>query len=102
MEVQNRSSMILFRLIAALVLLAFASVLPAERVDDLPKPTDYVSDFAHVLSPAAIARLDRICSQLDHTQANAQLAVVTVHNLNGEDPADWANELENKWHMAKK
>jgi uncharacterized protein len=102
MEVQNRSSMTPFRLIAALVLLAFASVLPAERVDDLPKPTDYVSDFAHVLSPAAIARLDRICSQLDHTQANAQLAVVTVHNLNGEDPADWANELENKWHMAKK
>jgi uncharacterized protein len=102
MEVQNRSFMNPFRLAAAIVLLAFASVLSAERVDDLPKPTDYVSDFAHVLSPGAIARLDRICSQLDHTQANAQLAVVTVHNLNGEDPADWANELENKWHMAKK
>jgi hypothetical protein len=44
----------------------------AERVEDLPQPTDYVSDFAHVLSPEAVARLDRICAQLDHSKANAQ------------------------------
>ena len=42
--------------------------LLAERVQDLPKPTDYVSDFAHVLSPEAIARLDSLCSQLDHSR----------------------------------
>lgn len=91
-----------FRLLVAAVLLVSASVLPAERVEDLPKPTDYVSDFAHVLSPAAIARLDRICSQLDHTAANAQVAIVTVHNLDGDDAADWASRLEDKWQMGKK
>ena len=54
-------------LLAAVVGIS-APTLLAERVEDLPKPTDYVSDYAHVLSPEAIARLDRICAQLDHSQ----------------------------------
>ncbi len=74
----------------------------AEQVQDLPQPTDYVSDFAHVLSPQAIARIDGLCAQLDHSAANAQIAVVTVHNLNGDDAADFANALEDKWKMGKK
>jgi uncharacterized protein len=74
----------------------------AEQVQDLPQPTDYVSDFAHVLSPQAIARIDGLCAQLDHSAANAQIAVVTVHNLNGDDAADFANALEEKWKMGKK
>jgi uncharacterized membrane protein YgcG len=49
----------------------------AERVEDLPQPTDYVSDFAHVLSPEAIARLDRSARNWTTPQANAQIAVVT-------------------------
>jgi uncharacterized protein len=74
----------------------------AERAEDLPQPTDYVSDFAHVLSPEAIARLDRICGQLDHSQANAQVAVVTIKTLDGVDPAEFANALEDKWKMGRK
>lgn len=83
-------------------MLCFAGFVPAQAVKDLPAPTDYVSDFAHVLSPEAVARLDSICSQLDHTAANAQIAVVTVKTLDGDDPADYANELEDKWKMGKK
>ena len=90
-----------------LILAAFLISLPmpgmlAEQVSQLPKPDDYVNDFAHVLSPEAVAKLDRVCSELDHSQANAQVAVVTVRNLDGEDAADWANQLEDKWHMGKK
>src|SRR5262249_33465157 len=76
--------------------------LLAEQVSQLPKPTDYVNDFAKVLSPDAVAKLDRICAELDHSKANAQVAVVTVRNLDGEDIADWANQLEDKWHVGKK
>ena len=72
----SRSSMTGFRLLVAVVVLISGSVLLAERVEDLPKPTDYVSDYAHVLSPAAVARLDHICTQLDHSQANAQVAKI--------------------------
>jgi uncharacterized protein len=102
MEVINRSFMNPIRLLVAVVILISASVLPAERVEDLAKPTDYVSDFAHVLSPAAVARLDHLCSQLEHSAANAQVAIVTVHNLDGDDAADWASHLEDKWQMGKK
>ena len=55
-----------------------------------------------MLSPEAIARLDSICAQLDHSQANAQVAVVTVHDLNGDDAADYANQLEDHWKMGNK
>ena len=91
--------------VSGLLLAAFVYVSAAaraERVEDLPQPTDYVSDFAHVLSPEAIARLDRLCVQLDHSQANAQVAVVTIRTLDGADPAEFANALENKWKLGKK
>ena len=98
----------LFTKFTALVLplaamLCLASFAPAQAVKDLPAaPTDYVSDFAHVLSPEAIERLDSICSQLDHSAANAQIAVVIVKTLAGDDAADYADELEGKWKIGKK
>jgi uncharacterized protein len=90
------------RLILVVTLLFPAAVLSAERAQDLPKPTDYVSDFAHVLSPEAIARIDQTCSQLDHSQANAQIAVVTVHSIDGEDRDEYVNELFHRWGIGKK
>jgi uncharacterized protein len=89
------------------LLLAAALVFPAlpshaQSVASLPQPTDYVNDFAHVLSPEAIARLDSICAQLDHSAANAQVAVVTVHDLAGDTADDYADDLETKWKMGKK
>jgi uncharacterized protein len=91
-----------FLLLLAAFVLVPSATSRAESIADLPKPTDYVSDYAHVLSPEAVARLDSICSQLDHTAANAQLAVVTVHDLNGDDAADYADQLETKWKMGRK
>ncbi|MGA7858069.1 MAG: TPM domain-containing protein [Terracidiphilus sp.] len=98
----RRAILAVFLLPAAALLGVFANVAMAEQVKDLPQPTDYVSDYAGVLSPQTIAQLDAICAQLDHTKANAQIAVVTVHNLDGDDPADFANALEDKWKMGRK
>ena len=85
-----------FRLLLAALVGVSASAMLAERVEDLPKPTGYVSDYANVLSPEAIARLERLCGQLDHSQANAQIAVVTIKSLDGVDAAEFANNLEDK------
>src|SRR6201995_5484270 len=83
------------------LLLAWSSPLWAERVQDLPQPTNYVSDFAGVLSPATQAYLNNLCLQLDR-QAHAQIAVVTVKNLDGEPIENFATALEDKWKVGKK
>ncbi|MGA2276654.1 MAG: TPM domain-containing protein [Terracidiphilus sp.] len=88
-------------LIAALVSISATAAL-AERVEDLPQPTDYVSDYAHVLSPQAVARLDSLCAQLDHSKTNAQVAIVTVQSLDGDDLDEYSNRLATKWGMGRK
>jgi len=98
----RRAHFSVFPLLLAACFSVFAIPALAERVEDLPQPTDYVSDFAHVLSPQAIAHLDSLCAQLDHSQANAQVAVVTVRTLDGVDAAEFANALEDKWKMGRK
>jgi uncharacterized protein len=98
----RRAHLTLFRLLLAALVGVSASTALAERVEDLPKPTGYVSDYANVLSPEAIARLENLCSQLDHSQANAQIAVVTIHTLDGADAAEYANALEDKWKIGRK
>ena len=102
MERFHRATSMMCRLMLAVVFLLPLQIAMAESVSSLPKPNDYVNDYAHVLSPDTVAKLDRICAELDHSQANAQVAVVTVRNLDGQDAADWANELEDKWKMGKK
>jgi uncharacterized protein len=97
-----RAQSTVFRLLLAVLVGISACTAFAERVEDLPKPTDYVSDFAHVLSPEAVARLNRLCTQLDHSQANAQIAIVTIQTLDGMDSAEFANALEDKWKMGRK
>lgn len=86
-----------------LSLLAVFLALPlrAERVEDLPRPQNYVSDFAHVLSPEAEQRLDAFCSEVDH-RANAQIAVVTIKTLDGDDIDDYTSRLEEKWGVGRK
>ncbi len=98
----RHASPAVFLPILAALLAFLAPSSRAEAIKDLPQPTDYVSDYAHVLSPEAIARLDAICSRLDHSAANAQVAVVTVHDLDGGDAADYADQLETKWKMGRK
>lgn len=93
----------LYRLLLAVLLAVVAAPLAAQSVASLPaRPSDYVSDFAHVLSPATVAQLDNICTQLDHSKANAQFAIVTVNTLAGDYPEDYADQLETKWKMGKK
>jgi uncharacterized protein len=77
------------------------NVALAERVQDLPKPTNYVSDFAGVLSPETVVSLNRLCAQVDR-QAHAQIAVVTIKSLDGEPIENFATALEDKWKVGKK
>jgi uncharacterized protein len=83
------------------LLFAFLGTGWAEKVQDLPAPTNYVSDFAGVLSPQTQASLNRLCAAVDH-QAHAQIAVVTIKSLDGEPIENFATELEDKWKVGPK
>jgi uncharacterized protein len=72
----------------------------AEPVSQL-KPTDYVNDFAQVLDQNTIAQLDNVCQQIDQ-KAHAQIAVVTVKSLDGNDIDSYAVDLFKQWGIGSK
>jgi uncharacterized protein len=91
---------------ASLAVLAAALVWAAapghaQAVKDLPQPTDYVSDFANVMSDATKTELDRQCGEVDH-EAHAQIAVVTVNSLGGETVEQYAVDLFTAWGIGSK
>jgi uncharacterized protein len=90
--------------VAAVLLFALAFHTPTARpeaVKDLPRPTDYVSDFAGMLSPETKQELDLLCGQVDR-QAHAQIAVVTIKTLDGEPIQDYSVQLWDTWKIGQK
>jgi uncharacterized protein len=88
------------RLAFVLLLLAGFS-LRAEQVDQLPAPTGYVDDYAHVLSGAAQTDLEEECREL-HSKTRAQIFLVTVKDLGGETKEQFANRLFERWKIGEK
>ena len=99
---KGTSRSLVSRLFLAVLVVFSAASLPAQQAPDLSHPTDYVTDDAHVLSAEAIAGIDNICGQLDHSKANAQIAVVTVNTIDGDDVASYATDLMHKMGIGKK
>src|SRR5579884_706433 len=90
----------LARLGLCLFVLLVASSLRAERPDRL-KPVGYVNDFAGVLQPATRERLENLLSELNR-KTGAQVAVVTVHSLEGIPIEDFSLDLATRWGIGPK
>lgn len=82
------------------LLLGVSAWVPAEPVASL-HPTNYVDDFAGVLDAATQAQLNGLCRQVEQ-KAQAQIAVVTVKSLDGEDAFTYAVDLYQKWGIGAK
>ena len=79
-----------------------AGWLVAEKPSDLPVPTAYVNDYAHVLSPEGAAKIEVLCMQVQQ-KADAQLFVVTIKTLDdGMSKEEFTDQLEEKWKAGKK
>jgi len=91
---------LLATIVVALAILSLPQPLSAEPVSQL-HPTNYVNDFAHVLSPQTTAELNDICRQLDE-KARAKVAVVTINTLDGRDVESYATELFKQWGLGSK
>src|ERR1700691_4306657 len=79
---------------------AAASWVSAEPIASL-RPSNYVNDFAGVLDAATQARLNDLCQQVDQ-KAHAQISVVTVKSLDGQDAVSYAVALYQKWGIGTK
>src|SRR5713101_8017385 len=82
------------------ILLVAAVWAGAEPIASL-RPSNYVNDFAGVLDAATQARLNDLCLQVDQ-KAKAQIAVVTVKSLDGQDAVSYAVALYQKWGIGAK
>src|SRR6202522_1249028 len=80
-------------------------LLPTVRITAEPiaslHPSNYVNDFAGVLDAATQARLNDLCQQVDQ-KAHAQIAVVTVKSLDGQDAVGYAVALYQQWGIGPK
>ena len=74
--------------------------IAAEPIASL-RATNYVNDFAGVLDAATQGRLNDLCRQVDQ-KAQAQIAVVTVKSVDGQDVVSYAVALYQKFGIGQK
>jgi len=79
--------------IASFSVLFLMAALPAvaENPKDI-RPSGYVTDLAGVISSDTKARLEALCREVEE-KTGAQIAVVTVHSLEGEIVENYAVDL---------
>lgn len=77
--------------LACVLLAGASSAARAEQIKAI-HPTGYVTDLAGVIDAGTRARLEALCTELEQ-KAGAQMAIVTVHSLEGEGAPQFANEL---------
>jgi uncharacterized protein len=88
------------RILLGWIVLGVAVLAAAEPIASL-RPSNYVNDFAGVLDSATQARLNDLCFQVEQ-KAHAQIAVVTVKSLDGQDVVSYAVALYQKWGIGAK
>jgi uncharacterized protein len=86
--------------VAVGAILLGAALLSAEPIASL-HATHYVNDFAGVLDSATQDRLNDLCRQVEQ-KAHAQIAVVTVKSLDGQDEVSYAVALYQQWGIGTK
>jgi uncharacterized protein len=87
-------------IISFAILFCFSGGISAQKLKDL-KPQGYVNDFANVLSAPAKQKLTALCAEVD-SKAGAQIAVVTVSSLEGQEIEDYSIALATQWGIGPK
>ncbi len=81
-------------------LMGVTSVLFAQ-IPDKPVPARLINDFAGVLSAGERSQLENSLEQFAR-ETSTQIVVVTVDDLEGNDPGDYAFRLGEKWGVGQK
>jgi uncharacterized protein len=86
--------------VTGLILAVAAAVTRADDFKNF-KPTGYVTDRAGILSAQTKTQLEALCTELEQ-KTGAQLAVVTVKSLDGNEIQPYANDLYKQLGIGQK
>ena len=75
--------------------------LVAQQLPDQMSPPRLVNDFAGLLDEAQRRSLEQKLADFDR-ETSTQITVVTVDDLDGYAPADYAQRLHDKWGVGRK
>lgn len=84
-----------------LLLLLGGAGTPSAAARTWPRPQGYVSDFATAMDPASRDSIEALAGELDR-KTGAQLAVVTVSDLGGDEIDPVAVDLYKAWGIGSK
>ncbi len=93
--------MLRFRIKFLISLLFLLILATGSNAYNIPKPLGYVSDYAHILKPGTIHKLNRILAELKE-KTGVEIAVVTVKKVENGDVFDYSIELFEKWGIGQK
>jgi uncharacterized protein len=80
---------------------ALVLALPAKALEVPSAPQGRVSDYANLLSPGAVARIDAKIAAHE-TQSSDQIAVAIFPSLDGESLEDFSIRLAEQWKIGSK
>jgi uncharacterized protein len=90
-----------FWIVLALAAAAFHAATASETLLNGLQPQGFVNDFAGLFEPAKRSELESYLREVK-TQTGAEIAVVTLKNLDGGEIDDFANRLFAKWGIGQK
>ena len=96
-----RLSMLVRLRICLIMLLTALFVPPAVAVPSRPQPQRLVNDLAGIFTGAQSADLERRLVALDDSTSN-QIVILTVDDLEGYDPAEFAVRVGQSWGVGSK
>lgn len=91
-----RHSLLVGALVSMVIGVTFAQAIPQR-----PSPQRLVNDLAGLLTPAQVKQIEDSLVQFERATSN-QIAVVTVNDLDGAAPADYALKIMREWGVGQR
>ena len=83
------------------IFLLLLLLIPIALAVEYPQPSNYVSDYANIISPEYEQRINQLAREIEKN-TTVEIAVLTVDNLQGLDRETYAVEIFKQWGIGKK
>ncbi len=100
-ELEIKPLIVLKQTALLLIFLIFTAPSLNAEIPERPRPPRLVNDFAEVLSRGEIENLESKLVQFAK-ETSTQIVIVTVSDLEGYDPGDYAFRLGEQWGVGQK